>query len=316
MESREATVHHVADVSQAARHYVESRYPSVAVSEHMAAVLDDPSISAVVIATPAHDHFRTALLALEAGKHTFVEKPLATDTAEAQQLVDLATAKGLSLMAGHTFLFNSVVNRVKELIDSDHLGDVHYIYSQRLNLGIVRSDVNVLWNLAPHDVSIIQYWLESEPESIAAVGGTYLQQQLEDVVFATLRFPTGQLANIHLSWLDPHKVRTITVVGSKRMAVMDDVSADARLVIHDMGVDISRGPESAQGFDNFGQFQVIHRHGDTVIPRIPYPEPLAQEMQHFLDCIRQGKEPISGGRHAVAVVRTIERIQRNLQGIS
>ena len=273
-------------------------------------------IHAVVVATPANDHFRAASLALNSGKHTFVEKPLATTADEAQELVDLAASNGLVLMAGHTFLFNSVVIRIKELIDSGELGDIQYLYSQRLNLGIVRSDVNVLWNLAPHDVSIIQYWLESEPESITAVGGTYLQQRLEDVVFATLRFPTGQLANIHLSWLDPHKVRTITVVGSKRMAVLDDVSADARLVIHDMGVDVSRSPESAQGFESFGQFQVIHRHGDTVIPRIPYPEPLSQEMKHFLTCIREGTEPISGGSHAVSVVRTIERIQNALRGAS
>ena len=313
-EAQHAQVCRVVDVSAAARGYVESRYPTLPVSHDDVDVFDDASIDAVVIATPANDHYRAAKLSLNAGKHTFVEKPLATDAGQAQELVDLAASKGLALMAGHTFLFNSVVNRIKDLIDAGELGDVHYLYSQRLNLGIVRPDVNVLWNLAPHDVSIFQYWLESEPESIAAAGGAYLQRHLEDVVFATLKYPGGKLANIHLSWLDPQKVRTITVVGSKKMAVLDDVSADARLVIHDMGVDISRNPGDAPGFESFGQFQVIHRQGDTVIPRVPYPEPLAREVAHFLGCIQDGSAPISGGQHAVSVVRTIQRIQCKLRG--
>ena len=313
MESRDAEVLRVADMSSGAREFVKSRYLSLLVSEDEAAVFNDDSIESVIIATPANDHYRSASLSLSAGKHTFVEKPLATTSEQAQELVDLARSKGLVLMAGHTFLFNSAVNRVKDLIDTGYLGDVHYLYSRRLNLGIVRSDVNVLWNLAPHDVSIIQYWLESEPETVTAMGGIYLQPSLEDVVFSTLKFPDGKLANVHLSWLDPQKVRTITVVGSKKMVVLDDVSSSARLVIHDLGMDISGKLGDGQDFENFGQFQVLHRHGDTVIPNIPYPEPLAEEIGHFLKCVRDGSEPISGGQHAVSVVRTIERIQDKLQ---
>ena len=309
MESPDFQVQRVVDSSPAAREYVSSRYPDLRVSGSESHIFDSDSTDAVVIATPANDHYRAARLALRAGKHAFVEKPLAASADEAQELVDYASQKGLALMAGHTFLFNSAVNYLKDMIDSGSLGDVHYIYSRRLNLGIVRPDVNVLWNLAPHDVSIIQYWLESEPETVSAVGGIYLQPSLEDVVFSTLRFREGQLANIHLSWLDPHKVRTVTVVGSRKMVVLDDVSTDARVVIYDMGVDISSGTKDT---DSPGGFLVSHRYGDTIIPKIPYPEPLAQEMRHFLDCIRSGSEPVSGGQHAVSVVRTIERIQAEL----
>ena len=309
MESGDCQVQRVVDSSPAAQEYVKSQYPELPISGNESDIFDSDSIDAVVIATPANDHYRAARLALDAGKHAFVEKPLATNTEEAQELVDYANARGLALMAGHTFLFNSAVNYLKDMIDSGSLGDINYIYSRRLNLGIVRSDVNVLWNLAPHDVSIIQYWLEAEPESVSAVGGSYLQPSLEDVVFSTLRFRRGQLANIQLSWLDPHKVRTVTVVGSRKMVVLDDASPDARVVIYDMGVDISRGTKDT---DNPGGFLVSHRYGDTTIPKIPYPEPLAREMQHFLDCIRDGSEPISGGQSAVAVVRTIERVQSEL----
>ena len=311
--SNDANVRRVADISPITREHLGIRYPHLAITGDEKEVLGDHAIDAVVIATPANDHFRTVSLALNAGKHTFVEKPLATTAQQAQELVNLAACKGLTLMVGHTFLFNSVVIRLKELIDTGYLGDIQYLYSRRLNLGIVRSDVNVLWNLAPHDLSIFQYWLDSEPDKIAAVGGTYLQERLEDVVFATLKYPGGKLANMHLSWLDPQKVRTITVVGSKRMAVFDDVSSDARLVIHDTGIDISRSSEEISGFETFGEFQVSHRHGDTVIPRISYPEPLVQEIKHFLDCVRDGVEPVSGGDHAVSVVRTMERIQFEME---
>ena len=310
MESHDSRVALVADSAPAAQGYVKSRYPELPVSDNESDIFDSDSIDAVVIATPASDHYRAASLALRAGKHVFVEKPPATRSDEARELVDSAAEKGLVLMAGHTFLFNSAVNYVKAMIDSGDLGDIHYIYSRRLNLGIVRSDVNVLWNLAPHDVSIIQYWLDAEPETVSAVGGIYLQPSLEDVVFSTLRFREGQLANIHLSWLDPHKVRTVTVVGSRKMVVLDDASTEARVVIYDMGVDISSGTKAT---DTPGGFLVAHRYGDTIIPRIPHPEPLARQMAHFLDCIRDGSEPISGGQHAVSVVRTIERIQSELR---
>ena len=310
MESHESHVTLVVDPSSSARDYVMSRYPEAPVSGDESDIFDSDAMDAVVIATPANDHYRAASLALRAGKHVFVEKPLATRSDDARDLVDRARRNGLVLMAGHTFLFNSAVNYLKTMIDSGSLGEIHYICSRRLNLGIVRSDVNVLWSLAPHDVSIIQYWLGSEPETVSAAGGIYLQPSIEDVVFSTLRFREGQIANIHLSWLDPHKVRTVTVVGSRKTAVLDDTSPEARVVVYDTGVDVSIGTRDT---DNPGGFLVVHRYGDTIIPRIPHPEPLAREVAHFLDCIRDGSEPISGGQHAISVVRTIERIQSEIR---
>ena len=299
----------VIDGAPAAVEHVNSRYPGLETSPDEAVLFDDDVVDAVVIATPATDHYRAARKSLQSGKHTFVEKPLAMNTAEAEALVRLADEEKLVLMVGHTFLYNSAVQEVKNLIDSGDLGDIYYIYSRRVNLGTVRQDVNVLWNLAPHDISIINYWLDDEATSAAATGGTFLQKGIEDVVFATLSFDSGAFANIHLSWLDPQKVRTMTVVGSKKMVVFDDVSADARLTIHDMGVDMPPGQISANPFETFGQFQVAHRHGDTVIPRIPYPEPLAQEMKHFIQCIREGSKPLTGGQHAISVVRSLEMVQ-------
>ena len=303
----------VADGATAARDYVKARYPEVSVIATDEDVYEDPSVGAVVIATPATDHYRAARRSLLAGKHTFVEKPLAMTAGEAQELVDLADARSLVLMAGHTFLYNSVVRRVKALIDSGELGEIYYIYSRRLNLGIVRQDVNVLWNLAPHDISIILYWMGAEPDSVTATGGTFLQPGIEDVAFVNLSFPSGASAHIHLSWLDPHKVRTMTVVASKKMVVFDDVSSDAKLTIYDMGIQMAPDPRSAASFESFGQFQASHRYGDTVIPRINYPEPLAEEIKHFVECVATGSESLSGGQHAISVVRVLEMAQASLR---
>ena len=311
-QAEDVIVAKVVDSSPSAVSYVNSRYPEVETAAHEDAIFNDDTISATVIATPAADHYRSAKISLTSGKHTFVEKPLAMTADQAKELVALADKHSLVLMAGHTFLFNSVVKKVKQLIDSGELGDIYYIYSQRVNLGIVRQDVNVLWNLAPHDVSIILYWLGEEPIRASASGGTFLQPGIEDVVFASLTFKSGAVAHMHLSWLDPHKLRTMTVVGSKKMVVFDDVSADSRLTIYDMGVDITQGPPNPAPFETFGQFQASHRYGDTVIPRIPYPEPLAEEMRHFTECIRSGVPPLTGGEHAISVVRTLEAIQQSL----
>ncbi|MDP6716699.1 MAG: Gfo/Idh/MocA family oxidoreductase [SAR202 cluster bacterium] len=308
-QSNDVDVRWVIDGAPGAVDHVTSRYPDLETSPDEMVLFGDDTVDAVVIATPAADHYRAAKLSLESGKHTFAEKPLAMSTTEAESLVNLANDNGLALMAGHTFLYNSAVREVKNLIDSGDLGDIYYVYSRRVNLGTVRQDVNVLWNLAPHDISIINYWLDDEATSASATGGTFLQPGIEDVVFATLSFGSGTVANIHLSWLDPHKIRTMTVVGSKKMVVFDDVSADARLTIHDMGVDITQGQMTANPFETFGQFQVAHRQGDTVIPRIPYPEPLAEEMKHFIECIRDGSQPRTGGQHAISVVRSLEMIQ-------
>jgi predicted dehydrogenase len=302
----------VVDQSPDARDYIRSSYPGISVGAELEQALEDSSIDAVVVATPAAEHYDAARRALMVNKHVFVEKPLAMTTEDAQELVDIADARGLTLMAGHIFLYNSAVRRVKELIDSGALGEIYYIYSRRLNLGIVRRDVNVLWNLAPHDVSIIMYWLGAEPVTATAYGGVFLQPGIEDVAFLNLAFTGGAMAHVHLSWLDPHKVRDMTVVGSKKMAVFDDVSSDAKVTIFDMGMDVEQRIGKGSEYDSFGDFQLRRRYGDILVPHVDYPEPLVQEMKHFIHCIRTGERPLTGGDHAVSVVRVLEQAQESL----
>ena len=219
-------------------------------------------------------------------------------------------------MVGHVFLFNAAVRKVRDYIDSGELGDILYAYSQRLNLGKVRTDVNALWNFAPHDLSILSYWLGAGPERITARGYSYVQPGIEDVVFVTADFPGNIGANIHISWLDPQKVRLMTVVGSRKMVVYDDTNADARVVVYDKGVDTV--PATGLGtFETFGQFQLLHRAGDVLIPAVDFTEPLLLETQHFVDCIRDGTRPLTDGESGLAVVRALEAAQRSLdaQGV-
>lgn len=280
-------------------------------------VLADPSVQAVVIATPVHQHFEMAQAALEAGKHVLVEKPLARSSRECLDLIRLAEARKLILMSGHVFVYNSAVRWVKSFIDSGELGDLYYICSQRLNLGILRQDVNALWNFAPHDLSILNYWLGSPPLGAAARGFSYVQPGIEDVVFLTLDYPGGIGANVHISWLDPRKVRTMTIVGSRKMVVYDDVSADARITVYDKGV--SRIPRPAAGesplgrHTDFGQFQLLLRAGDVVIPRVDFSEPLKLECRHFVECIERGVAPLTDGHEGLRVVQALEAAQRSLE---
>jgi predicted dehydrogenase len=232
---------------------------------------------------------------------------------EAQELVDLAAARRLVLLVGHTFLYNDAVRRVKQYIDSGELGEIYYITSQRLNLGRVRQDVNALWNLAPHDISILLYWLGADPESVSAKGLSFLQTGIEDVVFADLRFPSGIAAHIHVSWLDPKKTRQMVVVGSKKMIVYDDASSDARIVIYDKGVDRHDAGASLADNESFSQFQLRHRSGDILIPKLDFREPLQSECEHFVDCILDDARPVTCGVSGLRVVRVLERLQESLE---
>jgi len=277
-------------------------------------VLADDTIDGVVLATPVDTHFQLAHAALEAGKHVLVEKPLATTSADCEALIALADARGLRLMVGHVFVYNPAVRRVKELIDAGELGEIQYIYSQRLNLGQVRQDVNAMWNFAPHDISILCDWLDAEPSDVTARGFSYVQPGIEDVVFMTMAFPGGVGANVHISWLDPLKVRRMTVVGSEKMVVYDDVSADAKITIYDRGV-TKRPMHASEGlgaYRTFGEFQLLLRAGDVLIPKLEFTEPLKIECQDFVDCIRSGATPRSDGRQGLRVVRTLEAAQRSM----
>jgi predicted dehydrogenase len=292
------------------------QYPSARLVSSFEDVLADDAIDAVVIATPVDTHFNLCRAALAAGKHVMVEKPLATSSAECETLIELAGEQGRTLMVGHVFVYNAAVNKVKEYIDAGEIGEVYYVYSQRLNLGQVRHDVNAMWNFAPHDLSIMCHWFGTEPTNLTARGHSYIQPGIEDVVFLNMEYPGGILASVHISWLDPLKVRRMTIVGSEKMVVYDDVSADAKVTVYDRGVTkqlIDKAEASLGSYRTYGEFQLLLRAGDVLIPKLDFVEPLKIECQHFVDCIRTGETPVSDGRQGLWVVRALEAAQRSLQ---
>lgn len=276
-------------------------------------VLADGGIDAVVLATPASRHFDMALAALEVGKHVLVEKPLAMNVGECDILAAAAEASDCRLMVGHTFLYNPAVRWLRAYIESGALGSVLYGYSQRLNLGQVRHDVDVMWNLAPHDISILLYLFGAEPKAVSASGHAYLQPGVVDVGFVVLEFAGGLSAHVHVSWLDPRKVRTVTVVGSEKMVVYDDVDAEARIRVYDKGIDMVPAAEhSGASTGSLGEHQARLRSGDLLIPRIDYKEPLRIELEEFVAAITEGREPFTGVGDGRRVVRVLEAIQRSL----
>ena len=301
------TVKYVVDSSAERRGFVESNFPNSRAIERHEAVLNDPSVDGVVIATPAATHFSLAKRVLEAGKHVFVEKPLATSVDEIDELARRAAERNLIVMTGHTFVYNSAVRYVKRLIDSGDLGELRYIYSQRLNLGRIRSDIDALWNFAPHDISIIQYWLGNpEPTSIGRQGMAYMQEGIDDVVFLSLEYPGKIIANIHVSWLDPQKVRKMIIVGSRKMVVYDDISEN-KIAVYDKGIDRRAILGENMDFDNPQVSGFNYRSGDILMPEVKFTEPLRVEAAHFADCIRNSREPLTGLRHARTVVSILER---------
>jgi len=303
----------VVDTTSDRRTYVGENYPGIKTTDNSHTVIIDQEVDAVVIATPAATHFSLSQIALEAGKHVFVEKPLAMSVAEAEKLVKLAEERQRKLFVGHTFLYNAVVRKIKEYIDNGDLGDIYYIFAQRLNLGRVRQDVNALWNLAPHDISIILYWLEETPYRVSAQGFSFLQEGIEDVVFLNLDFLSGKCAHIHASWLDPCKVRKIVIVGSKKMIVYDDTSPDAKVILYDKGIDKKTMHDPLESINSFGHFQLLQRTGDMVVPYLKFPEPLKVQSEHFIDCILDDKTPITSGYNGLRVVEVLENAQESLK---
>jgi predicted dehydrogenase len=250
------------------------------------------------------------LLNTQAGKHVLVEKPLAATAADAERLIQLAKEHNRVLMVGHTFLYNPAVHALRELVQEGVLGEIFYVDAQRLNLGLFQRDINVIWDLAPHDISILLYVLGMQPLSVGATGNAYVQPGIEDVAYVQLGFQNGVRASIHVSWLDPNKVRQITVVGSKKMAVYDDVSTLDKIRVYDKGVDLPT-PTT-----NFGEFQLSYRYGEIRIPHVASTEPLRLECQHFLECIQGGRQPLSDGAQGLAVVRVLETAQAALKTAS
>jgi len=296
----------VCDPAAAARERAQTIAPRARLVGDFGQVLAASDVDAVVLATPAKEHAEQARMVLNAGKHVLVEKPLALDTADAHAVVSAAETHKRTLMVGHLMLFHPAVERLKAMIDGGELGRVFYIYAVRVNLGRVRQDENALWSLAPHDVSMIEYLLSDEPESVSARGGTYLQSRIEDVVFVNLRFRSGVSAQIQVSWLDPRKERRLVIVGSQKMVEFDDVHPVEKIRIYDKGVD--RPPS----FTEYAQFLSL-RNGDIHIPQIPMVEPLERECRHFIECIVQGKRPLTDGHSALRVVRVLEAAQESLE---
>jgi len=300
-------VKYVVDASPERRTYVEANFPRTQATASSDMVLADPAVKGVIIATPAGTHFALAKQALLAGKHVFVEKPLATKVAEVDELARCADGQKLVVMVGHTFIYNAAVRYVKKLLDDCELGEIRYIYSQRLNLGRIRSDIDALWNFAPHDISIIQYWLgDPEPLSVFRQGMDYMQEEVDDVVFLSLIYPGKIMANVHVSWLDPQKVRKMIVVGSRKMVVYDDV-ADDKIAIYDKGIDRRAILGENMDFDNPRRLQFDYRSGDILMPQIKFSEPLRVEAEHFLDCIRNKTAPLTGLAHARTVISILEQ---------
>jgi predicted dehydrogenase len=303
--NKECQVKTLVDLEQQRRDFVKNQYPSVDVTDNVQHVFSDSSIDAVVIATPAATHFDLTIEALESGMHVLAEKPMAMKIEEVEEIDALAQKKKLVVMAGHTFIYNAAVRYLKKLIDSGELGDIRYIYSQRLNLGRIRSDVDALWNFAPHDISIIQHWLgDPVPVSVTQSGMDYVQNGVNDVVFLNLIYPDNVMANIHVSWLDPHKIRRMTVVGSRKMVVYDDI-AENKIAIYDKGIDRMAVLGEHMDFDSPGKSSFNHRSGDVILPKIEWQEPLKVEIEHFVDCIQNGTPCLTDARHARQVVNIL-----------
>jgi predicted dehydrogenase len=290
------------DASEANRARVAEQFPGVRFTGELDEVLTDESVDAVALATPVPSHAELALRVLEAGKHCFVEKPMAQSSADAEAVVSAAQAAGRILMVGHLLEYHPGVMKLKELIDGGELGRILYIYGNRLNLGKLRADENALWSLGAHDVSVLLRLAGEEPYEVEARGESYMREAVEDVVFCFLRFPSGLAAHLHLSWLDPHKERRFTVVGESRMATFDDMALEGKITVYDKGFD--------EQTNSYGEY--ITRSGDTWSPRVSNVEPLRTEIQHFVDCARTGDTPISDGAAGLRVVRVLEGLQQSL----
>ena len=295
----------VVEISKYRQEYVNSLYPAIRITNNVNEIFQNNDIQAIVIATPADSHYSLMVESLKAGKHVLVEKPMAMNVEEVKKIGVLSKKNNLIAMVGHTFIYNAAVRYVKKLIDSGELGDIRYIYSQRVNLGRIRPDVDALWNFAPHDISIIQYWLgEPEPIAVSHIGMDYVQEGVDDVVFLNIIYPDSILVNIHVSWLDPHKIRRMTVVGSKKMVVYDDI-AENKIAIYDKGIDRMAVLGEHMDFDDPSTFTFNHRSGDVVLPKIKWQEPLKVEIEHFVDCILNGTKCLTGVDHAQNVVKIL-----------
>ncbi len=297
----------VCDLSEQRLKQMRSLYPEVNGETEFAKLVGDAEVDAIVVATSARLHFPMAKAALEAGKHVLIEKPMACATSECEELNAIAKQKGLTIMVGHTFLYSAAVRKIKEIVDNRDLGDLRYIAARRLNLGLFQKDINVTWDLAPHDISIILHIMQELPHSVNCRGGASLTPGIEDMTSMSLSFTKERSAIVHSSWHDPRKVREMTIVGSKRMIVYDDIAPLEKIKVYDVRVE--RPPH----YNSFAEFQYAYHYGDTYSPYIKHDEPLRTERQHFVDCITQGIVPLTSGSNGLEVVRILEASSKSLQ---
>jgi predicted dehydrogenase len=301
-----ARLRYVCDLDQKKLDQLAPQYPATRMTRDFGELLRDPDLHAVVIATNGPTHYPLGRQALEAGKDVYIEKPFTLEVVHAEELIRIAAERQRILMVGHLLEYHPVVERLRSMVVGGELGEIYYVYSQRLNLGTIREDENALWNFAPHDISSILYMLGREPTDVSARGQCYLQKDIEDVVFLSLNFGGRAMAHIQVSWLDPHKTRKITVVGSRKMAVFDDLDPNEKLRIYDKGARINTD------YDTFAEYMGL-RFGDIIVPYIKVGEPLRLECLHFLDCVTNRKQPLSDGRDGLRVVRVLDAAQRSLR---
>jgi predicted dehydrogenase len=295
------------DISELRLAHLKSLYPEVEGLTDYNHMLNGANLDAVIIATAVKSHYAMAKASLLSGKHTFVEKPMAASSAECQELIEIARKMGLVLMTGHTFLYSPAVGKIKEIVKRGDIGEIRYICARRLNLGLFQKDINVAWDLAPHDISIILHIMEERPTVVNCQGSAHITPGVEDVTTMWLGFPGERSAIIHSSWLDPRKIREMTIVGSKRMIVYDDVSPLEKIRIFDARVE--RPPH----YDTFAEFHYAYHYGDVYIPYLKQEEPLKNECQHFLDCIRHGTQPLTSGQNGLELVRILEASTESLE---
>jgi predicted dehydrogenase len=293
------------DIDEERRSELAQRYPSARVTERFEDLLEDDSVDAVVVATPVPTHYELSRRALEAGKHVFVEKPPAMRGVEMEELCELAEERGRVLMPGHLLLYHPGVRKLKEIVDSGDLGDVLCVYGNRQNLGTIRTHENALWSLGVHDLSVLLFLIDEEPSELWAHGHAFLNPRVEDIVFCYLRFPSGKIAHLHLSWLDPHKIRRITVVGRDKMAVFDDMEPERKVTVYD------KAPEEPT--TTYGEWKT--RTGDIHSPKIPTTEPLRLECQHFIELVGGNGDPLRAARDGLVVVRALEQLQASLETV-
>src|SRR5882724_10948369 len=295
------------DLNENRLKHLRSLYPEVEGATDYDHLLNGANLDAVVIATAVRLHFPMAKASLLAGKHTFIEKPMAGSSRECEELVAIAREKGLVLMTGHTFLYSPAVRKIKEIVDAGDIGEIRYICARRLNLGLFQKDINVAWDLAPHDISIIQYIMEEQPMTVNCQGSAHITPGVEDVTTMWLGFAKQRTAIIHSSWLDPRKVREMTIVGSKRMIVYDDVATLEKIRVFDARV------ETPPHYDTFAEFQYAYHYGDVYVPYVKQEEPLRSECQHLLECIKNGATPLTDGRNGLELVRILEASSESLR---